>query len=675
MSIRRALAALLLLALAAHAPVRAAPAEVAKPFTLGHLLTLSSISDLTWSADGRRLAFVVSSPDTAENTTNQDIWLLDLAEAQARRLTRHPKNDLSPAFSPSGDTLAFVATRATGDDARPAIYMMSLRGGEPWPFGTYEEAVGEVRWSPDGRYLAYVMTDTLPKSMREWRKKKWDHVVEDERLQYPALWMVEIESGRSRRLTAGPRYVWNVRWSPDSRSIAFLVSPTGKPDDSNLADIGIVPVGPPAGGPSPARELPAPPRLLGVIGESFAWSPDGRWIAWAGGSDRARYVEKSDLWVAPAAGGKPVRLTADFDEDAETPAWSPGSDTLYFHAARGVSTVLARVPRTGGAVSLGADRGAEAGTPVVSRDGRAAWVQSGPTEPSEVWVADQPGAPGRKMSAVNAWNAGLALGATRAVRWTSTDGARIEGLLLTPPAAGAPRAGRGPGRSGPPLRTLVLLHGGPYASRYSLAFQALPQYLAAHGYQVFMPNFRSSGGYGTAFMLRKRSDWGGQDWDDVQTGVDSLIRWGLADRARLGVLGHSYGGYLSAWAITHTDRFRAACVSAGAVDLAAHYGQSDIQKYRAYEFEGAPWETPENWTRSSPITYIKRAKTPTLILVGEDDRRVPMPQAQELYHALQALAVPCEFVHYPREGHGLREPRHRADYATRLVGWFDRWLK
>ena len=639
--------ALFLATLAAPAP--AAPAG--RAITLGDVLAQASISELTWSRDGRRLAFTVSAPDTAEDTNNQDVWVLD--GAGARRLTRHPKNDFSPTFSPSGDTLAFVATRGTGDDARPAIWMLSLSGGEPWAFGSYDESVSEVAWSPDGRMLAYVKLDTLPRRVREWRKNKRDPVVEDERLQYPQLWVTDIASGRSRRLTGPKQYVWHVRWSPDGRRIAFLVSPTGKPDDENLADIGIVS---PDGGPV---------RTVGGIGGAFAWSPDGRWIAWAAGRDRNVYIQKSDLWVAPAAGGVPRDLTAGFDEDAYEPAWSANSGTLYFHAARGVSSVLASVPRTGGQVALGVDRGGQAGAPVIAADGRAAWVQSTATAPPEVWIAPGVNAAGHEASRVNAALHGLALGDTRAVRWTSTDGTRIEGLLLRPHGA-SPRAA---------LPTLVLLHGGPYTERYALAFRAPEQWLATQGYQVFMPNFRSSGGYGTAFMMRKRADWGFQDWQDVTTGIDSLVKWKLADGHRLGVYGGSYGGYLSAWAITQTTRFDAACVIAGAVDLGAHFGQSDIHRYRAFDFEGFPWANPESWRRSSPITYIQRAQTPTLIIQGENDPRVPYPQAQQLYTALTALGVPVEFAHYPREGHGLREPRHRADQYERMLAWWKRWIR
>jgi dipeptidyl aminopeptidase/acylaminoacyl peptidase len=649
------LSLLIVSALVSRSALAAAPAA----YRLEDALTLRSFADLTWSRDGRRLAFVVTEVDTAENSNNQDIWLVDPERGEPLRLTRHPKADYSPTFSPGGDTLAFVATRATGEDAKSAIYMMSLRGGEPWPVGTYTESVGEVEWSPDGKSLAFVMTDTLPKQIRDWRKKKWDHVVEDERLQFPALWVVDIASGRQRRLTSGAHYVWNVRWAPDSRSLAFLVSPTGKPDDSNEQEIGVVPA---EGGAM---------RTLGVMGESFAWSPNGRLVALAAGADRERQVQKSDLWVVPAAGGKAVNLTGDFDEDAATPAWSPDGGTLYFHSAQGVSTRLASVALGGGAaprgggVTLGVDRAAEAGDPAISSNGRMAWVQSQPGSPAEVWVAERAGLPGRAVTSLNAAASKLPLGETRSVRWTSTDGVRVEGLLLRPQGASART----------PLKTLVLLHGGPYSSRYALAFQSTPQFLAAHGYQVFMPNFRSSGGYGTAFMMRKRSNWGGQDWRDVMTGIDSLVAAGLADPHRLGVYGGSYGGYLSAWAITQTDRFDAACVIAGAEDLVSHFGQSDVHKYRAFDFEGYPWETPENWARSSPSTYIMNAKTPTLILIGEEDHRVPYPQGQQLYAALTALNVPTEFVHYPREGHGLREYRHRCDQLTRMLGWFDRWVK
>jgi len=636
------------------APDSRAAAAASNRYALEHALSLCSFSGLAWSGDGRRLAFVVSENDTAETRASQDIWLWQAGTDNSRRLTRHVSADWSPSFSPGGDTIAFTSVRTTGDDAKSGIYMMSLRGGEPWEFGAYDESVNEVAWSPDGRWLACVRPDTLPKRVREWRKKKWDQVVEDERLQYPHLWVVEVSTGRQRRLTSGRHWVWNARWSPDSRTIAFITSPTGKPDDERLADIGVVAV---TGGAM---------RKLGVIGNgSFAWAPDSRWIALAAPTDRAKHIEKEDLWVVPAAGGRAINLTAGFDEDARAPIWSAGSDTLYFHAAQGVTTMVAAVARTGGPVTLSTDRQASAGAPIAAANGRVAWTQSAPAIPTEIMVADHIRQQGRAMSALNASITRLSLGVTRSVTWRSTDAVTVGGILLRPATAPA----------NAPLKTLVRLHGGPYGSRYGLAFEPVPQVFAAHGYQVFMPNFRSSGGSGTAFMLRERADWGGQDWRDVMTGVDSLVRWGLADPRRLGVYGHSYGGYLTAWAITQTDRFDAAMVSAGAVDLAAHWGQSDIQRYRAYDFGGTPWESPETWRRSAPMTHIASVKTPTLVFAGEEDRRVPYPQGQWLYRALLALGVPTEFVHYPREPHTYREYRHDYDRWSRTLAWFDRWVR
>ena len=625
-----------------------------RAFSLEHALTMKQVQGLTWSRDGRRLAFTVAAPDTAENTTNQDVWLWQAGEDSCRELTRHAKNDYAPQFSPGGDTLAFLSPR-DNDEGKPSIWLLPLRGGEAWKLATFAESVGEMSWSPDGRSIAFTMLDTLPKRVKDWRKKKWDHIVEDEIPQYNHLWVIDVATGKQRRLTSGTFMANDPRWAPDSRTIAFAWNPTGRPDDGNLTDVALVPA---SGG--------AVRKLGSMLDGSIVWSPDGRWLAWAGERDRTQFVAKAELWVAPASGGTPASVTADFDEEAFTPSWSATSDTLFFHSSQGASKRVAAVPRAGGAVRLGLDLDGETLSAAARGPGqRVAYVLSRGNQPAEVHVADHASTPPRAVSGLHADAAACALGSQRTVRWTSDDGVRVEGVLVRP--AGAPERAA--------LKTLVLLHGGPYRARYTVGFQATAQFMAARGYQVFMPNFRASGGYGTTFMLRKRADWGGQDWRDVESGVDSLVRSGLADGERLGVFGHSYGGYLSAWAITHTTRYDAAVVSAGAIDLAAHWGQSDIHQYRAFDFEGRPWESYEKWRRSSPLAFIERAKTPTLVLIGEADVRVPNPQAQMTYQSLKALGVPTEYVRYPREGHTLREPRHRADWLSRQADWFDRWVK
>ena len=334
---------------AAAESAAAAPARL----SLEDALTLRTFSSPVWSADGSRLAFVVTLEDTAENARNGDLWLWDARRGDLLQLTRHSKSDVSPTFSPSGDTIAFIANRGTGDNARNTIWMMSLRGGEPWTYTSFEESIGEVQWSPDGRWLAYVQNDTLPKRVRDWRSRKWDHTVEDERLQFPHLWMIDLRSGKKRQLTTGEQYVWYVRWSPDSKRIAYLVSPTGKPDDGNQVDIGV------------AAPDGSAPRRVGVLGGAYWWSPDSRWIAFAGGTKRDDWIQKNDVWAAPASGGSAINLTATFDEDGQTPCWNATSDTVFFHAEQGVTTRLAAValPRPGAnaTVVLGEDRRGTAG--------------------------------------------------------------------------------------------------------------------------------------------------------------------------------------------------------------------------------------------------------------------------------------------------------------------------
>ncbi|MEO5989712.1 MAG: S9 family peptidase [Candidatus Eisenbacteria bacterium] len=642
-------------ALASGRPTSRTTAAAPRPFTLEHALTSRGITAPVWSHDGRRIAFVVSASDTAENTTNQDVWVYDVRTNAARALTRSPKNDYAPQFSPTGDTLAFLAARGTGDEVKPAVWFLPMQGGEPWPLGTFAESVGEIQWSPDGSMIAFTMLDTLSKQAREWRKKKWDHIVEGEIPQYNHLWVIDLASGKQRRLTSGAYMVAAPRWSPDSHNLAFTWNPTGAVDDGNLSDIAVVSA---TGGPI---------LKLGALPDGDAsWSPDSKWIAWAGTSDRKVFVEKTDLWVVRANGGKPSRLTAGFDEDARSPVWSVGSDSLFFTSAQGAASALVSVARTGGRVIVGPPQRHEIlGPMVISQQGRAAWVQNSFDMPSELWIAEHMQAPGRRVTEVNASMRGLSLGDTRSIQWTSDDGTKVEGMLVRPPGAA----------SGSALKTLVLLHGGPYTTRFGWGFQPMAQYMAAHGYQVFMPNFRSSGGYGTAFMVRKRADWGGQDWRDVQSGLDSLIERGLADPSKLGVFGHSYGGYLSAWAISQTTRFDAAVVSAGAVDLANLWGQSDTHQYRAFEFNGTPVQTFEQWRRASPLAYYQNVKTPTLVLNGELDQRVPNSQAQLDYQLLRSLGVPTQYVRYPREPHGIREPHHRADWFVRQLAWFDAYVR
>ncbi|MEP7343940.1 MAG: S9 family peptidase, partial [Gemmatimonadaceae bacterium] len=278
----------------------------------------------------------------------------------------------------------------------------------------------------------------------------------------------------------------------------------------------------------------------------------------------------------------------------------------------------------------------------------------------ELWIREASGE-SRRLTNINARWKERWIGRAELISYKSFDGKMIEASLIKP--AGYVEGTRVP--------LAVLVHGGP-TGRWRDSYENWGQLLAARGYAVLYPNIRGSTGYGQAFIESNRADWGGGDFKDVIAGVDAMVARGIADSTRLGIGGWSYGGYMSAWAITQTTRFKAAINGAGMSDLASEYGTEGSALYDKWFF-GTPYENQKEFIESSPITFIKRARTPTLILQGEDDPTDPIGQAQQFYRGLKHYGVPAEFVVYPREGHGIREEQHQLDLLGRVVEWFDRW--
>jgi len=298
----------------------------------------------------------------------------------------------------------------------------------------------------------------------------------------------------------------------------------------------------------------------------------------------------------------------------------------------------------------------------LSKSGMLAFVGDTTTDAPELWISNGKGAAEKVTKFNESWQR-FAVMKPEFLRYKSFDGTEIEGALLKP-------AGY---REGTKLPTIFLIHGGP-TGRWSDSFEAWGQLLAARGYAVFYPNIRGSLGYGHKFVEINRGDWGGADFKDVMAGVDYLIAKGITDPDRLGIGGWSYGGYMSEWAITQTNRFKAAVTGAGLADLASEFGTENGSSYDEW-FYGTPYEKPEGFAKSSPITYIKNAHTPTLILQGDADVTDPIGQSQQLYRGLKRYGVESDFVVYPREGHGFREEKHLIDRLNRIIAWYDAHLK
>ena len=383
----------------------------------------------------------------------------------------------------------------------------------------------------------------------------------------------------------------------------------------------------------------------------------------------------SRLAVVPAAGGVAKPLTQDFLYAPGPPTWAPDGGSLYFWSAVRTRAELFNVPVSGGAPrqisdtkgSLGIFGG---GAPSLSADGRrVAFQWTDLQHPDEVYLAELGGGAWsqRKLSDINPELQAVAMGRGEVIRWKSTDKTEVEGIVVYP-------VGYEPGRRYP---TVAIIHGGPsgqWNESFAASWYNSAQVYAGKGWVSFLPNPRGSSGYGDKFLMANYRDWGGGDFRDIQTGLDELIRRGIADSTKLAQTGWSYGGYMTAWTLTQTNRFKAVMVGAGLTDMFSMYSTNDLQTLLEEYFGGEPWDDEQAFKRASAMTFIKQAKTPTLILHGQQDTRVPIGQAQELYMGLKKNDVPVELVFFPREPHGLQEPRHALDKMKREYAFFSKYV-
>jgi dipeptidyl aminopeptidase/acylaminoacyl peptidase len=679
------LASSLLLASAAaaqgRAPVAAAPTappptatSAPRPFTFDDVLAMRQVSDPQLSPDGRWVAYVVSRADMKENATDADVWLVAAAGGTPVRLTTAKKSDAQPRWSPDGRTLAFVSARGE----RPQLWIINPFGGEAEQLTESKGGVSAFQWSPDGMRIAFVAQRDLTSDEERKQKEKDDAIVFDREFRVSRLFVVDVATRAAKEVARGDVQVSDPQWSPDGRRLAWSSSPTPKADDGRLSDLWVAHVDS-AGLPGGARPLF---RNAGPD-QSPRWSPDGRTIALLTRASPAGAVGElglTSLAVIPAdapEGAVPRVLAPTFDYQAGAPTWSADGRTLWFTAPVRTGAQLFAADVATGAVRQLSDVTGIMSAASVSRDGRlAAFTMGDVRTPNEVHVATLGEAKrGEKASAWrprrltdhNAHVAGLALGRGEIVRWKSRDGMEIEGLVVYP-------VDYQPGKRYP---TVAFIHGGPagvWTSAFPASWGNFAHVWASNGWVSFFPNVRGSSAYGEKFLLANVRDWGGGDFQDIQSGLDTLVARGVADPDRLAQSGWSYGGYMTAWTITQTTRFRAAMVGAGLTNMYSMYSTNDLQRTLDGYFGAEPWDDEEAYRRASAMTFIKRARTPTLIQHGQADLRVPLGQAQELYQGLSRNDVPVELVIYPREPHGLGEPRHQLDKMKREYAWFAKWV-
>ncbi len=622
----------------------ALPAAAQKSLSAVEILSLENPADVRLSPDGTQVLFEVSTADWKANRRVSHIWRVSVAGGEPVKMT-NGSGETGPAWSPDGTRFAF--TRRAGDRAQ--AFVQRLTGGEAEQFTRHETAVSQITFSRDGSRLYFVAPE---KPSRPPRGLDDTYLFEQNRSNRH-LWEIGLDrDARERRLTEGHFDVREFSLAPDGRSILYVAAPSPLLDDTVHAEIYRL-------------ELTTnkTERLTdNKVGENQPrTSPDGTQILFVAASDAALQdaYNQSALFAMPAAGGRPRLLLPEFRGEVLGAEWAERGILLL--ANTGVESQIYRAQPADGAPQP-VTRGRHAVSQFHYSPGVDRWaaVISDPASPGDVWAGD------RQLTALNPILKNAALGRAEPFRWKGKDGVEIEGTIVYPYGY---EAGKG-------YPLVSEIHGGPRGS-YKLSFTPM-QFWAARGYAIFRPNYRGSSGYGNEFLRDLKGNYFRNSADDVLTGIDALIAAGVAEADHLGVLGWSAGGIMTNWLITQTNRFKAAASGAGVANWFSQFSQSDVRSHRGFWFGGDPWgeNAPlDVYIKASAVFHTQRVTTPTLILVGERDERVPMPQSVEMYRALKRNGATVELMIFPREGHGLQELRHRLARMNKEYGWFEKYIR
>ena len=651
------LASLLTLCLLFAALARPSAQSPAGP-SIDDILNLKRVGSPAISPDGQQVAYTVRETNWDDNAYETEIWVGEAATGRSRQLTNAKKSSSQPAWSADGAWLGFVSDR----DGKRQIYRIAVAGGEAERLTNTEEGVNNFAWAPSGGQIALTMTDPVTDAMKD-REKRWGDIrIEDQDQRYAHLYLLDIKTGATRPLTSGPFVVGTFDWSPDGQYLAFDHRLTSDAGDGGTADISTVNIATGARDVVVAQDGPdSNPR----------WSPDGRRLAFVSAMGKPFYFYQNNA-IATVQPGSPVvtSLTGAFDEDVNLVGWTQAG--VAFSASQRTWSYLFMLDPDSRSIAKRAvgDAWIGSGFSITTDGGRAAFIGSGPVDFPEVYVAPVSTMAATKVSDTGTQIAAWPKHARQVVRWKSQDGAEIEGVLHRPADFQA-------GRRYP---LLVVIHGGPTGVSRPVPYSNNAGYypidaFLAKGALVLEPNYRGSAGYGEAFRSLNVRNLGIGDAWDVISGIDALVAQGLVDRDRVGSMGWSQGGYISAFLTTrHSDRFKAISVGAGISDWTTYYVNTDIHPFTRQYLKATPWDDPKIYADTSPITYIKQARTPTLIQNGDQDARVPIPNAFELYQGLRDQGVPVQFSVFKGFGHNLNKPKANRAAMQQNYDWFMKYL-
>ncbi|WP_262693128.1 S9 family peptidase [Kordiimonas aquimaris] len=650
---------------AAHAATEAK----SDTLTVDHIIGLKTPRDIQVSPEGDWVAYVVARNDTEKDRGFRQIWMTSTDGKTTLPLTASYTNASMPRWNPDGTSLAFLGTRGSDKDAKSQVWLLNRMGGEAQQYTDVKHGVSGFSWSPDGTRMVLTIRDPEAEDAEKKTDSKSPKPVVIDRLQFKQDYVGYLDRRRSHlylydgdneplQITSGDYDDSDPQWSPDGTRIAFVSKRDNDPDANTNSDIWIV-----------SADMGAVERPLTQLttnkgsDASPAWSPDGKSIAYVTATDVEKFwYATRNLAVVDAEGGTPRILTADYDRMINNPTFAANGRSIYFTAADGGNYPLMKIATSGGVPEVLTKGDVSVRDFALADGGAIAVLLSSHDAPFDVNMVK-----GKKVTRITQLNDtlldGVKLGKVERLKVAGWNGDMVESFVYYPHDYDASRA----------YPTIFFLHGGPVA-QHDASFDVWGQLYAANGYIAVLPNPHGSNGYGEAFTYALNRQWGVPDFADVDAVADHLVAAGVSDGDRLGVGGWSYGGILTNYMITKSNRFKGAVSGASVVNHLANYGHDMYQNTWEAEF-GFPWEKNDDLDAINIFTKLGNVTTPTLIMGGQIDWNVPIQNSEQMYQVLKRRGVDTQLVVYPGEHHGIRRPSFQIDRYNRYLGWFDQYVK